>query len=468
MRWMKLVKGDASDDFPLVRWFSLVSLLAVTVVSVSMALVLASFLENRLLDHDAELSRDFVQNIVETQNVGKDFLTGGDAVRSAGFAEFFQHIATMNDVLRSNVYGLDRRVLWSSDPALIGRYFDRNDELEDALKGELVWERGVAEHEGSPMKGEHVRLAGARAAFVENYLPVFLGEGEQRRQVGVVELYRVPSHLNETLRMGTALVWVCSLLGGTVLYLSTLGLVRKASALMHEQRRRLVEADALAMVGEIAAATAHSIRNPLASIRSTAELQREIGAMPPEMCNETIVHVDRIERLVRTLLTYTRDPAEVLGEADPGEILRGAAEHYRPAFDGQKKHLVLDWSGRLPTVRGDVVLLQQVLNSLLSNALEASGPQATVTVRAQTDGHMVRIQVQDHGEGMPAEVLANVFKPFFTTKPRGLGMGLALVKRVLDRLGGSVSIDSRPGDGTTVTLLLPMAHLALPATDPSS
>jgi signal transduction histidine kinase len=303
-----------------------------------------------------------------------------------------------------------------------------------------------------------MRLGGARAKFVENYLPVFLGEGELRRQVGVVELYRVPSHLNETLQMGTALVWVCSLLGGTVLYLSTLGLVRKASKLMHEQRRRLVEADALALVGEIAAATAHSIRNPLASIRSTAELQREIGAMPPEMCNETIVHVDRIERLVRTLLTYTRDPAEVLGEADPGEILRGAAEHYRPAFDGQNKHLVLDWSGRLPAVRGDVVLLQQVLNSLLSNALEASGPQATVTVRAETADDMVRIQVQDHGEGMPAETLANVFKPFFTTKPRGLGMGLALVKRVLDRLGGAVHIDSQPGAGTTVTLHLPVAH----------
>jgi two-component system, NtrC family, sensor histidine kinase HydH len=63
---------------------------------------------------------------------------------------------------------------------------------------------------------------------------------------------------------------------------------------------------------------------------------------------------------------------------------------------------------------------------------------------------------------MPAETLANAFKPFYTTKPRGLGMGLALVKRVLDRLGGSVKIDSRPGEGTTVTLLLPLARSAMP------
>lgn len=75
--------------------------------------------------------------------------------------------------------------------------------------------------------------------------------------------------------------------------------------------------------------------------------------------------------------------------------------------------------------------------------------------------------MQDHGSGMPAETLANAFKPFYTTKPRGLGMGLALVKRVLDRLGGSVKIDSRPGEGTTVTLWLPQARAAEPEVPPA-
>jgi signal transduction histidine kinase len=366
----------------------------------------------------------------------------------------------MPDVLRANVYGLDRRVLWSSNAAMIGRYFGRNDELEEALKGEIVWERGeVDDHtvDTTKAKGEHVMLGSRRAQFVENYLPVFGKRGNERTLIGVVELYRVPRGLNETLQMGTLLVWACTLLGGVVLYFSTLGLVRKASRLMHEQRRRLVEADALALVGEIAAATAHSIRNPLASIRSTAELQREIGVITPETAHETIVHVDRIERLVRTLLTYSRDTSESLGDTDLDHVLRSAADQFRPAFDGQNKHLVLDWAGPLPAVRGDAVLLQQVLNSLLSNALEASGPQATVTVKAQPEPSSVRVEVHDHGDGIPAEHLANVFRPFYTTKPRGLGMGLALVKRVLDRLGGSIEIDSAPGRGTSVVLHLPLA-----------
>jgi two-component system, NtrC family, sensor histidine kinase HydH len=462
MRWLKVMRGEASSGFPLVRWFSLVSLLAVGVVSIAIAAVLARFLETQMLQHDANLSRDFVQNIVDTQDVSNDFLVGGDALRQHAFAEFFVHVASMPDVLRANVYGLDRRVLWSSNAALIGRYFGRNDELEEALKGEVVWERGeVDDHTvdsaKAKSKGEHVMLGSRRAQFVENYLPVFHKNDSGRALIGVVELYRVPRGLNETLRMGTLLVWACSLLGGAVLYFSTLGLVRKASRLMHEQRRRLVEADALALVGEIAAATAHSIRNPLASIRSTAELQRELGDITPEAAHETIVHVDRIERLVRTLLTYSRDPVEALGDTDLDHVLRSAADQFRPAFDGQSKHLVLDWAGPLPAVRGDAVLLQQVLNSLLSNALEASGPQATVTVRAQPEPTSVRIEVHDHGDGIPAEHLANVFRPFYTTKPRGLGMGLALVKRVLDRLGGSIEIDSAPGRGTSVVLHLPLA-----------
>ncbi|MEY8877886.1 MAG: PAS domain-containing sensor histidine kinase, partial [Leptothrix sp. (in: b-proteobacteria)] len=168
-------------------------------------------------------------------------------------------------------------------------------------------------------------------------------------------------------------------------------------------------------------------------------------------------HVDRIERLVRTLLTYSRDPVEALGDTDLGHTLRSTAEQFRPTFEGQNKHLVLEWNDPLPSVRGDSVLLQQVLNSLLSNALEACGPQATVTVKATTRDDAVMIAVEDHGDGIPADQLADVFRPFYTTKPRGLGMGLALVKRVLDRLGGSVDIRSAPGQGTTVTLHLPIA-----------
>jgi signal transduction histidine kinase len=101
-------------------------------------------------------------------------------------------------------------------------------------------------------------------------------------------------------------------------------------------------------------------------------------------------------------------------------------------------------------------LLQQVLDSLLSNAAEAmpAGQRCDVSVR-ESDSRTVRIEVKDGGAGMTPDVLEQIFRPFFTTKPQGLGLGLPLAKRVVEGLGGSLTIDSRPGEGTTVRVDLP-------------
>ena len=129
--------------YPLLRWFSLVSLLALGAASVVSAVLMSRFLEAQLLRHDAELSRDFVQSIVSTQAVEDAFRAAPGKDPPAAFAEFLKHVAAMPDVLRTNVYGMDRRMLWSSDPALIGQRFEHNEELDRALAGELAIERGT-------------------------------------------------------------------------------------------------------------------------------------------------------------------------------------------------------------------------------------------------------------------------------------------------------------------------------------
>jgi signal transduction histidine kinase len=268
-----------------------------------------------------------------------------------------------------------------------------------------------------------------------------------------VELYRVPRGLNATLRSGTLLVWASSLIGGLVLYLSSLGLVRKASRLMHEQRARLVQAEALALVGEIAASVAHSIRNPLSSIRSSAELHKEMGDLPPEVAEETMGHADRIEHLLRTLLTYTNGTADVQGSADVGTTLSGVLERFAPAFNAEGKTLELRVDHDLPPVHGEGVLIGQIVNSLLANALEATSPGGEVVVSAARAGRTVNVEVRDTGSGIASDRLADVFDPFHTTKPHGLGMGLTLVKRTLERIGGAIELDSRPGQTRAVVRL---------------
>ena len=210
------------------------------------------------------------------------------------------------------------------------------------------------------------------------------------------------------------------------------------------------------MVGEIAAAVAHSIRNPLGSIRSSAELQRELGQDPHGIHAEVMGHVDRIEHLVRSLLTLSSAPVDRNARADLGQVLREAAERFAPQFAADGRRFDRHLPDGLGEVAADPVLLAQVVDSLLANASDATGPQQQVRLSAGRKGRDAWVEVTDTGAGIDPSQIADVFKPFFTTKPRGLGLGLNLVKRLVERLGGRVELHSRPGEGTRITLHLPL------------
>jgi two-component system, NtrC family, sensor histidine kinase HydH len=217
----------------------------------------------------------------------------------------------------------------------------------------------------------------------------------------------------------------------------------------------LVEADALAIVGEISAAVAHSIRNPLGSIRSSAELQRELGGDPDGTQTEIMRNVDRVETLVRSMLAYAADMPERGLHTDLSALVTDMAGRFAPDLGRQGKRLEIDLSPGLGRVAADPVLLAQILQSLLTNAAEATGDGGRVRVTGQRVGNDAVLEISDTGIGIEPGRMSSIFKPFHTSKPRGLGMGLALTHRVVKRLGGAVEIESRPQQGTTVRVRLP-------------
>lgn len=445
------------QDFALMRWFALSGAAAIGAFSLAMALVLGEFLAARLLGRDAEVSGEFVQSIIITQGVAQAFKAQG-GTDSPAFAEFFVHLAAMPGVVRANVYLPDRSLLWSSDPALIGKRFADNDELDEALAGRVVVHRAQAPAD-APQKAEHAFLRENADEYVENYLPVYDAGGGA--PIGVIELYRRPTALFEAIRSGQRLVWASAAAGGLFLFAALIGFVRLADRALREQRARLVDAEALAIVGELSAAVAHSIRNPLGSIRSTAELQRELGADPAAM-DDVVRGVDRIDRLVSTLLSYAADPADQHpSSADLGEVLARAGARFQAELAAQGKTFDVVAAPDLGTVAADPVLITQVLNSLLANAAEATAPGDTVSLHARRTGDRVHIEVSDSGHGIANASAERLFKPFYTTKPRGLGMGLALVRRVVTRLGGQVALVPRAGPGVTVRIELPVHGEAL-------
>jgi two-component system, NtrC family, sensor histidine kinase HydH len=238
----------------------------------------------------------------------------------------------------------------------------------------------------------------------------------------------------------------------------------RAYEVLAETQAELVQSERMAAVGELASAVAHGIRNPLAGIRSSAQVARE--DLPDDTdVNETlddiIGEVDRLEQRVRTILEFARPVELQLVPGDLNQCLRRFAAELRTRLpDGVR--LDLELRETVPPVRFDAIRLTEVLDTVAVNALEAMDGAGTLEIRsdlAPQDGSCRRalIAISDDGPGIDEHMLRRVFDLFVTSKPSGTGVGLAMAKRLIERQGGSLEVTSRLGEGATfrIYLLIP-------------
>lgn len=439
--------------FNLTRRFALLALAGIALVSIVSALLLARFMTEQMLHRDGEITAQFVQNLLTVER-GEGFFRG--APEKADL-EFFQHLAIMPDVIHANVYGADRTVLWSTKPEMVGQKLGANHELDEALEGELEIESDLIE-EQKYFKPEHLYLPKTESSFVENYVPIF--DAKHEKVLGVVELYRTPRALFEDISQLLRRIWASALIAALVLFVPLLWLTRRADRIMREQQRKLVEAETLAAVGEMAAAVAHSIRNPLAAIRSSAELAQGVSAGEAKQPLQDIINgVDRIAAWVKNLLIYSQPRAGKLSAVDLSDTIQSCLNGFAREFAKRGIVVASDLAAASSPVLADPALLTQALNSVIANAIEAmpNGGRLELALRGQ--GRRVILTLVDSGVGIAPEQLDKVFVPFHTSKQDGLGVGLPLVRRVMERFGGSIELRSALGQGTTVTVQLQAASV---------
>ena len=442
--------------FNLSRWFAFVGLLSIASISSLAGYLISDFVTERMVRQEGQLTMEIVDNLVLTE---KTFLALFSEPIPDGQSDppAFAHIARMPGVLRANIYDRERRILWSSERELIGKQFGANSELDDALAGKLVVHGKRYDSDGSG-KAEHEHLVREANFFVEIYLPVRDESGKQ--VLGAMEFYKNPVALFNALQQLNRYIALGAALAGLFLYLALFGLVRRADLLIREQQRRLVDAETLAVVGEMSSAVAHGIRNPLASIRSSAELilvtDEQTGH---EAAGDIIAESDRLEAWVRELLSYSRPLDEKPGAVTLGPLLGRCIDEFSRELQRRRISASLQVPEQVPAVRGDALLLAQVVHSLVANAIEAmeSDGQLEIACESSRGGRHVVLSVRDSGPGMTAGQLQRVGKPFYTTKTQGLGVGLALARRIIERFSGTLEIDSAPGSGTTVRLTMTAA-----------
>lgn len=459
-------------EFNLLRWFSLISLLIIAAVAGGLGYVSTRFVVRDSVERDAMLTAQFIQAIAQAEvrhsqlppgstmgelldpRLDQQHLQFSPALAESTRVEFLDHVAHLPDILLANVYARDRTIIWSTNPALIGERIEADGDLDRAFHSRKAV--SASYHQANDDREEQKFQREPRSLFIENYIPLFDSQGEQ--VLAMVEIYKEPQDLARRIQRGYVLIWASTLVGGALIYFGLFWIVRRAAQLLHLQQDRLVANETYVALGEMSSAVAHSLRNPLANIRSSAELAQEIAA-PAAQKNiaDIISQVDRMSRWVRDFLVSLRPASD---EAEAVDLV-AAIEDTRLAFAQQieRNGIRFRYEGpALQWVNSQPLQLTQILNTLFSNALEAmpDGGQLCAQVSVQ-DGQRAELVLVDTGKGMSQQQERMVFKPFYTTKQGGLGVGLALVKRIMERFGGSVSLSSREQEGTRVSLTFNIA-----------
>jgi len=225
--------------------------------------------------------------------------------------------------------------------------------------------------------------------------------------------------------------------------------------------RQIRQLDRLANTGTLAAGMAHEIKNALVACRTFLDLLLEKNT-DAELVEIVRSETGRIDSIVSRMLRFAGSHTTTLTSLHLHEVLDHGVRLIQPQLSQKSISLERSFRANPDLARGDEYELQQAFANLLLNALEAMSEQGKLTVVVENvsegpeNGRRLRVTIQDSGAGILPEHMEHLFEPFFTTKASGTGLGLAITRRIIQEHGGSISVQSRPGQGTTFTVLLPL------------
>ena len=224
--------------------------------------------------------------------------------------------------------------------------------------------------------------------------------------------------------------------------------------------QRLQQAEKMAAIGELSTYMAHEIRNPVFSIGGFANsLLRNPSLDDAAREKARIIYEEsrRLDGILTSILNFARPTEQTLAVFDPEPVARQTLELMTMGGEERGVKAVVDIAPPLPHVEGNPENLKQCLINLVKNSLEAMPGGGTLILRARRNDGFVQIDVEDDGVGIPPELHDQVFSPFYTTKQQGVGLGLAMTRKVIEEMGGKVTLTSHVGRGTCISLMLPVA-----------
>ena len=426
-------------------------------------ILLTSYENNAILVGD-NLNHQVFQNFVIPVNWRYGGIRLRDREQSELMDKIVQNAIHGLNVDLVNVYDIGKGVIaYSTDPDLIGKKVRQSLGYKRAIQGErssgLISTRDEFWGLGIDFMGGKKTLRTYIPFRVENPYTGLIGIG------GVFELIQDMSKQYESIVKFQYLVFGLSILIMGLIFLALLLIVQKAERMIEqralEQRElesQLHLAERLAALGEMVAGISHEIKNPLGIVRSTAEL---LGEMPDASDTQKRLsgvikeESTRLNQIVTEFLDFARPQEPNLQECQLEEIIEKNLSFIRPELEKKGIQVQENLNGRSFRLRADHDLLYRAFLNILINAIHSLQDGGTIDIKVEEDRDAYRVEIEDTGCGISKENVDKIFNPFFTTKEKGSGLGLSIVRKIIEGHRGTIDIKSVEGQGTKVQVQLP-------------
>jgi signal transduction histidine kinase len=459
--------------FKLVKYFTFTSLIVILLGSLALSTVIAHRAKTVLIKKSEEYALLMAENLnhqVFLQFVVPAALQFGQVIKLQNKTLFKRLDQVVRNTLHSfnvemvNIFDRDNNVIfYSFDQNLLGKQGIGGIDYEQARLGKstsrLITREGfLGTLIGTPKESELRTYVPLRA---ERPLSTIQGP-----ILGVFEIIQDLSEDYQTIGHFKYRIMFTSILIMVILFAILRHVVKRGEQIIEKRagerlllKEKLNQAERLASLGEMVAAVSHEIRNPLGIISSTAELlkQKLTRTDPQDQLADVIVQeANRLNSIVTDFLDFARPPTLNPISCKVDEILEKTLRFLTPEINKNGYKIHNRFGTHIPKMQADPGLLYQAFLNILMNAMQAMPEGGPIYIELSVRGNTLTCIFVDEGKGIADETLKRIWEPFFTTKDKGSGLGLSIVKKIVDGHGGTVGIKNNQEKGVQVTVTLPL------------
>jgi len=457
--------------FRLVKYFSLASIVIIFLGTVTLSILNTHYARTMQLERSREYAKVLIENLnhqVYMQFVLPTVFKFG-RIQLSNEEQFQRMDYVVRNTLHSfkidslKIYDRYNTIIYSLDKEMVGRQGFGGRVFETALAGKST---SILDQKGNFLE---IFFSTPKEIRLTTFAPMRAEEEVSKLSGPVLGVFEIVQDLSEdykTIFWYQIKVIVTSTLVMGILFLVLLFVVKSGETFFEkraDERLRLKEqlnrAERFSALGEMAAKISHEIRNPLGIIKSSAALlKKKMTVLDPSNTVPDVIveETDRLNDIITDFFNYAKPRNLNLIHCQVDEVLEKNLTFLAPQVEEQGYRIASRIGNDLPEIMADTALLYQAFLNILINAMQAMPEGGDISVEAVAVDSKVMVTVEDNGEGISDDKLEKIWEPFFTTKEKGTGLGLGIVKNIIESHGGHIRIENRLTGGARVTVSLPV------------